>query len=56
MIGEPGVPEQDDLLGDLIQESPVMRHHYNCPVVQCFQIALQPQDARQVQVVGRLIL
>ena len=42
MVGKAIVPEQDDLLGNLIQEGPVVRYHNNGSVFQCLQIPLQP--------------
>ena len=33
-----------------------MRHHHNCPVFQALQVALEPQDAWEVQVICGLIL
>ena len=33
-----------------------MRYHHNCLVFQALQVALEPQDAREVQVVCGLIL
>ena len=46
--------EFDDLLGDVVQELPVVRHHDRRPRV-VLDVLLQPDDRLQVQVVRRLV-
>ena len=48
------VDELDDLLGDVVQELPVVRHHDGRPRV-ALDVVLQPDDRLQVQVVRRLV-